>query len=248
MSRRGHGTEFPEPVKQAPMVAVSLTLSRPEEGWRATGPQQAEGSKRAWWRYSRVSDTDLAELERKFDLKGIILGGRIRDWAYPRAEEVNGRTAIFLQVPVEDKDPNHPYALLLTWQGLLLVDGAEGLITLSRTAVPFLDDVPRLAGENGLDIRASTVLHLTMVRALDLVEDYVQGAEVELSRVEMTPVSRQPRAFLAVTYGAKKEIDHTLAWLVHVRVIFKNLLDRKLVLAEWDKDDEDRTKLLLEKV
>jgi Mg2+ and Co2+ transporter CorA len=86
-----------------------------------------------------------------------------------------------------------------------------------------------------------------MVRSLDLVEDYVQAAEVELSRIETVPVNRQPRAFLPVTYGAKKEVDHTLAWLVHVRAVFKNLLDRKIQLSAWNEEDEARTRLLLEK-
>lgn len=128
-----------------------------------------------------------------------------------------------------------------------MVDREGGPISLSRADVPLLDVLPGLAAESGLDIRASTGFYLITVRSMDLVEDYVQAAEVELSRMEMTPVSRQPRAFLPVTYGAKKEIDHTLAWLVHVRAIFKSLLDGKLLMMKWDQEDETRTKLLLER-
>jgi Mg2+ and Co2+ transporter CorA len=60
-------------------------------------------------------------------------------------------------------------------------------------------------------------------------------------------MAQQPHAFLTVTYGVKKEIDHTLAWLVHTREIFRSVLDGKLPLRNWKEEDAIRVKALLEK-
>jgi Mg2+ and Co2+ transporter CorA len=248
LSRRGFGSEVPEEVgEERPMEWSVLKLSEAAEGWRPADLARSGLGKGSWLQLSHISDRDLPELERRFDLGGLAFSGRIRDWAYPRGEDINGRTIIFLQVPVEERDPNYPTSFLLNWQGLLIVDGKGGLLSLSRRHPVILEEIPQMAANLGLELRAATILHLIMVRSLDLVEDYIQAAEVELSRLETTPVSRQPRAYLSVTYGAKKEVDHTLAWLVHVRAIFKGLLDRKLQLTEWNEGDEARTRLLLEK-
>lgn len=234
------------PALPPPLTETTLDLSDPARGWeRPEGV--AGGGPREWRRFENVSDEHLASLGRRYGLSGLVLGGRIWDWAYPGAERTGDRTTIFLQVPVRERSPLYPASDLLRWVGLLLIDREEGIISLSRGAVPLLDTVPEAAAREGMALSTATVFFLVMSVSLGRTEDFIHGAEVELARLQATPMGRRPRAFLTVTYGVKKEIDHTVAWLVHSREVMKNLLDRSLTLQDWGEEDDVRIKALLER-
>jgi Mg2+ and Co2+ transporter CorA len=233
------------------LVEAKLSLSSPEKGWEYyrgdTDHDEPKELISQWRHYTNVSDRDVSELGERYGLSGLVLSRRVWEWAYPRAEETGNRVTFLLQVPVVEKSPKYPAVDLIRWVGLLLIDRKEGIITLSRRELPLLDRIPVTAIEKGIRLSTPSVFYLIMSESLDVVEDFIQEAEVELSRLESVPMAQQPHAFLTVTYGVKKEIDHTLAWLVHTREIFRSVLDGKLPLRNWKEEDAIRVKALLEK-
>jgi len=233
------------PPAPPPLTELTLHLDDPGRGWRPGDGRDGTAGK--WRRFMNVSGDHLLDLGRRFGLSGLVLGGRIWEWAYPRTEETGGRTTIFLQVPVLEPSPAFPSAGTLRWVGLLLIDQEGGLVTLSHRAVPLLDALPEVAQRDGIELSTATVSYLVMDDALGKLEDFIERAEVELSRLEAAPLGRRSRAFLPVTYGVKKEIDHTRAWLAHCRKVLTSLLGRSPALWSWGEEDEVRIKALLER-
>lgn len=232
----------------APFIERRLDLTDPRRGWEQPDRMEAKDTRTEQWRrFTNVSSEHLPSLGRRFGISGLVLGGRIWEWAYPRMEETGGRVTIFLRVPVLEPSAQYPRSDLLRWTSLLLVDQDDGLVTMSRGNVPLLDEIPRLAQGQGLELDTPSVFFMVMDRSLEIIEDFIQEAEVELSRLEMVPMGRQPRAFLSVVYGVKKEVDHTLRWLVHTREMFKSLQGRVLSISGWDEEDSLRVKALLER-
>lgn len=229
-----------------PMTAWRLPLDHPRRGW-VMFDFALDGHDGAWLRFANVSDEHVPALGKRYGLSGLILGRRIWEWAYPRAEDTGGQAAIFLQVPVEERSDVSPSVHLVRWVGVLLMDRENGMVSLSRGQVPMLDEVPEMAEREGLDMTTATAFYLIMSDSLGKAEDFIEIAEVELARMESIPIARRPRAFLTVIYGVKKEIDHTLSWLVHARKIFKSLLGRSVALNSWGASDDVRTKALLER-
>ncbi len=232
----------------APYIERTLDLADPGRGWEPPYHQEVEdGGRKQWRRFTGVSSEHLPSLGRRFGISGLVLGGRIWEWAYPRAEETGDRVTIFLQVPVLEPSARFPRSNILRWTSLLLIDQEDGPVTISRCEVPLLDEVPRLALEEGLELDAPSVFFVIMDRSLGTIEDLIREAEVELSRSETVPMSRQPRAFLPVVYGVKKEVDHILRWLVHTREMLKSLQGRGPSMSGWDGEDNIRVKALLER-
>lgn len=240
--------EEAEQLAAAPFVERRLDLADPGRGWERLARLEAEdGGRKQWRRFTDVSSEHLPSLGRRFGISGLVLGGRIWEWAYPRTEETGGRVTIFLQVPVLEPSTRYPRSNLLRWISLLFIDQDDGLVTISRSNIPLLDEVPRLAREGGLELDTPSAFFIVMDRSLGMIEDLIREAEVELSRSEAVPMSRQPKAFLPVVYGVKKEVDHTLRWLVHTREMLKGLQGKAPSMSGWDDQDSISVKALLER-
>lgn len=253
LSRGGLIKEVEESKPRTPpFLEYELSLSDRSGGWTQImddgAPEHRAGEARYWRRFANVSAANIADLGERFGLSGLVMGGRLWGWAYPRAEETDGQITIFLQIPVLEKSNEYPMVDILRWNGLLLIDHEEGPITISRRRLALLDEVPALAGRNDVELTTPEILNIVLERSLDAVEDFIEETEVQLSRLEATPMGRQPRAFLTVSYGLKKDIDHILMWLVHTREVLNNIRDRTLEMRDWKEGNSIMVKVLLERL
>jgi Mg2+ and Co2+ transporter CorA len=243
-----------EEVKEAPqanrpLMESVLVMNNPGEGWKQVPFPQGRlvpGS-RVWRDLSNVSVSDLSALGSEVGLSGMALEEKIKGHAYPRAETVNGSAMVFLRIPAVQDGQLKSKGWSGRWNGLLVLEHGNGLITVSSTAVPTLRELPRRAGEEGLELTPITVLYLLLRESLASIEEGIVDAEMELVQLESIPMSKQPRSFLNLTYEAKKETGQTISWLIHTKAVCQNILDSKVRLQDWSKEDELRMRTLLEK-
>lgn len=237
-------------VLKAPLKEVVLDLRNPQEGWvesaEADEPPPC-GSPGVWLNLANVAEEDLPRLVSETGLTKVVLEGKIKDWAYPRAEWSKGLATIYLRIPEVSIAAEETQSRQINWQGVLIIDCHGGIVTLSRTDPRMIYSLPEKVRDEGLDIRPATVFYTLMLEALKEVEEFILAAELELIKLEAVPMVKQPRAFLPVTYSAKKEVFYMVSWLVHTREVLEGLMERRLEFQDQGDRDDARIRSLLER-
>jgi Mg2+ and Co2+ transporter CorA len=226
---------------------VDLENEKPLQWEIASFPPNVEGGGK-WTHISNVSPQHLSDLGSMAGIPKVLLDGKTRDIAYPRAELLSGVPSVFMRVPEVFHDQNQLRYWFVEWRGILFLDTKDNLISISRHEIPSVLEIPSDAQSEGMRLDPAAVVLQLAQKSVRMVEEIISAAEMEQVRIEAIPVSRQPRIVLSVTYNIKKEVGQARTWLRHMRVMLNTLIEKEVQLRGWEKDDSDLAKALLERV
>jgi Mg2+ and Co2+ transporter CorA len=227
--------------------AVNLEGGKDLEWVAVEFPPSVEGGGR-WTHVSNVSPEHLADLGNISGIPRVILDGKTRDIAFPRAEVIGGVSSVFMRIPEAYHDGQQVRYWYVEWRGILFLDLKNDLLSISRRDLHSVLEVPGEADAEGIRLDpAGVILHMAQ-KSVRMVEDIISAAEMEQVRIESIPVGRQPKIVLAVTYNIKKEIAQARTWLRHMRVMLRTLVEKEVALRGWDGEDEILARALLERV
>jgi Mg2+ and Co2+ transporter CorA len=226
---------------------VDLENAKQLEWEVASFPPNVEGGGK-WTHVSNVSPQHLSDLGSLAGIPKVLLDGKTRDIAYPRAEMLSGVPSVFMRVPEVYHDASQLRYWFVEWRGILFLDTKDNLISISRHEIPSVLEIPADARAEDMRLDPAAIVLQLAQKSVRMVEEIISAAELEQVRIEAIPVSRQPRIVLSVTYNIKKEVGQARTWLRHMRVMMNTLIEGEVPLRGWEKEDADLAKALLERV
>lgn len=226
---------------------VDLETDKTAEWEVAEFPPSVEGGGR-WTHVSNISPKHLVDLGSMSGVPKVLLDGKTRDIAYPRAENLSGVPSVFMRVPEVFHDEQQVRFWFVEWKGILFLDTKTHLLSISRHEIPSVLEVPADAQKEGMHLDPAGVVLYLAQKSVHMVEEIISAAEMEQMRIEAIPVGRQPRIVLSVTYNIKKEVGQARTWLRHMRVMLNTLKEKEVELRGWEQEDDDLAKALLERV
>ena len=91
---------------------------------------------------SNISPKHLADLGSMSGVPKVLLDGKTRDIAYPRAENLSGVPSVFMRVPEVFHDEQQVRFWFVEWKGILFLDTKTHLLSISRHDIPSVLEVP----------------------------------------------------------------------------------------------------------
>lgn len=170
-----------------------------------------------WIDISGFTDEDIRGLATITQVPDYALRVKLRERAFPRAESDGNTITVFLQIPSVVRTRKEFDTYEIQWKGLLVGFDRDSVMTFSRTRPPVLDKIVSGAPAEGIRLNGPGVLYLAINSSLDAVEDIILSAEEQLLYLEIQPMHKLPRNFLAMMYADQKEIGRINSGLLHTK-------------------------------
>lgn len=182
-----------------------------------SGTMDPSARRGLWVDVTHWTVQDLPVLSALSAVPVISLEQKLAERACPRADTSGNAMVVFLKVPRVYQDKNDSRRWIIAWDGILLVNDKEGIITFSRHGSPRVDRIPSLHRMDGTPLSSAYVVWILMGEALTMVEDLVIKAEEQMMYLGALPFRSLPSNFLEMIYTGQKEISVMLTWVLHTR-------------------------------
>jgi Mg2+ and Co2+ transporter CorA len=210
--------------------AIAGTLENPATDLAGAGIEAfLRDPEPAWLDISGVSEVDYGNVSKVLDVPEVLIESNLVRGAYPRIDQVDDLTLIFLQNP-ELVETRRGRTRLLTVRraGLVVLTSKGKLVTISQPLDGFFSLIlnrarrqKQIPGPLDFAVLFSILDHIT-----EQYKAIVGDLEAELLGLENIPEGGTPRNFLEVTFQMRREVNRLVSSLFHLKEVITVIVSK----------------------
>jgi Mg2+ and Co2+ transporter CorA len=185
-----------------------------------------------WIDISSICESDFDRLSAVLGIPRILLESELRDESYPRVDYFESYSLIFAKVADIQISRQGSARLEIDRKGILIVCQGANIITLSKART---DIFARLTEKARKSITSEepllvTILYSILQHILEKDKAIIAALEQELMILESIPLEKLPDNFLEITFYLRKEANHVVPSLLHLKEIISVIMSKRVPL------------------
>lgn len=200
-----------------------------------------------WLDFSNLTRADFSTLSRISSVPAYLLDVKLREHAYTRAEISGKFTTVFVKIPRVVREPGTGSTWQFSWDGVLVVYDRDGVMTFSQSTLPVLDKVVVTGTAEEIALTGPGIIYLIVRDELSTIEDLILAAEEQLVYLEVQPMNRLPRNFLAMMYTDQKVLSRIISGLLHTKTSLEEICENIQEVSGKDTPEEGRLRSLIDR-
>ena len=185
-----------------------------------------------WIDISCVSDDDFERLSSTLRIPRLLLESELTDESYPRVDYFESYSLIFAKIAEVQVSRRGSARLVIDRKGILVVCQGQNIITLSKSRTDIFAMLIEKARKSVISDESLlvTILYSILQHILEKDKAIIAALEQELMILEGASLGKLPDNFLEITFYLRKEANHVVPSLLHLKEIISVIISKRVPL------------------